>query len=69
LEVHSTAAYSPLCERSRTVPRRHIQFSTNLFELGLWEWRLSNLELLGMLHEFTKGRLVLSKAVAHHQDD
>jgi hypothetical protein len=22
-----------------------------------------------MLHKFTKGRLVLSKAVAHHQDD
>jgi hypothetical protein len=37
--------------------------------LGLWEWRSPNFELLGMLHKFTKGRLVLSEAAARHQDD
>ena len=69
LDVYPSAAYSQLHESFWTVLRRRFQFSPNLFELGLWEWRPSNLELIGMLHKFTKGHLVLSEAVAHHQDD
>ncbi len=46
-----------------------MHLSPYLFEEDSGERCWSNLELVGMVHQCTEGRLVLRKMVTHHQDN